>query len=308
MDIGIIGGINIDIEGAPFRSIRYRDSNPGTIRIAYGGVGRNIAENTARLGGNCAMISVCADEPMSRGAVENLRDLGVDVSHVKVISDGTPSMYLSILNENRDMELAVSDMSIINNITPEYIDELTDWLKDTEIIALDGNLSERLLDYATCIFEDKKLFYDPVSASKGVRAKNFAGRFFAIKPNVMEAEAILGIKIKTDEDIVRAAERFMELGVQQVYITLGKDGVFYMDKDDSGFIRPWSGIDPVSATGAGDSFSACILIGLSEGMSVRDTAILGAAAAQMTLESENAVNDRISREELNKRIGKEHKI
>ena len=97
MKIAIIGGINIDIEGAPFKEIKYHDSNPGKIRLSYGGVGRNIAENTARLGGDCAMISVVGDEPMSKGAVTYLHDLGVDVSHVRVIPGETPSMYLSIL-------------------------------------------------------------------------------------------------------------------------------------------------------------------------------------------------------------------
>jgi pseudouridine kinase len=50
LKIGIIGGINIDIEGAPFKKLKYQDSNPGKIRLSYGGVGRNIAENLARLG------------------------------------------------------------------------------------------------------------------------------------------------------------------------------------------------------------------------------------------------------------------
>ena len=44
-DIIIVGGINIDIEGSPFAKLLDCDSNPGTVSIAYGGVGRNIAEN-----------------------------------------------------------------------------------------------------------------------------------------------------------------------------------------------------------------------------------------------------------------------
>ena len=48
-EITIIGGINIDIEGCPFGSLKAEDSNPGKISLAYGGVGRNIAENAALL-------------------------------------------------------------------------------------------------------------------------------------------------------------------------------------------------------------------------------------------------------------------
>ena len=304
MKIAIIGGINIDIEGAPYKEIKYHDSNPGKIRLSYGGVGRNIAENVARLGGDCAMISCVGDEPMSIGARNYLEALGVDVSHVRILSE-TPSMYLSILDEKGDMELAVSDMDIIDKITPEYIDEIRHYLEGASVVALDGNLTEELLEHATAVLRGTKLFYDPVSANKGVRAKNFAGRFFAVKPNRLEAEAILDMDIDNDEDVRAAGRRFMELGVSQVYITLGEDGVFFMEKGDEGFIRPAEGIKIRSATGAGDSFSACILLGMSMGMNARKIAEMGMAAARITMESRNAVSEELSIELIEKLLNKE---
>ena len=305
MKIAIIGGINIDIEGAPYKEIKYHDSNPGKIRLSYGGVGRNIAENVARLGGDCAMISCVGSEPMSLGAKDHLAAMGVDVSHVRVLEGETPSMYLSILDEKGDMELAVSDMDIINRITPEYIDEIRHFLEGASVVALDGNLTEELLEHATAVLRGTKLFYDPVSANKGVRAKNFAGRFFAVKPNKLEAEAMLDMKIGSEEDVIAAGRRFMELGVSQVFITLGEDGVFFMESGDEGFIRPAEGIKIKSATGAGDSFSACILLGMSMGMNARKIAEMGMAAARITMESQNAVSEELTIELIKELLNKE---
>ena len=305
MKIAIIGGINIDIEGAPFREIQYHDSNPGKIRLSYGGVGRNIAENVARLGGDCAMISVVGDEPMSRGAMTYLQDLGVDVSHVRVMPGETPSMYLSILDDKGDMELAINDMDIIRTITAEYIDEIRSFLERASVVALDGNLTEDLLDHATQALSGTKLFYDPVSASKGIRAKDFVGRFFAVKPNKIEAEAILDMSIETEDDVKAAGRRFMELGVSQVYITLGEDGVYYLEEGDEGFIRPEPGMIIKSATGAGDSFSSCILLGISMGMRAETIARMGMAASRITMESSNAVNKDISIDLIKKLMNKE---
>ncbi len=305
MRIGIVGGINIDIEGAPFKSIKYRDSNPGKIRLSYGGVGRNIAENLARLGGNCAMISCVGDEPMSLGALNYLKDLGVDVSHVRVMPEEMPSMYLSILDENGDMELGISDMDIIRNITPGYIDEIRHFLEGMDVVALDGNLTADLLEHATFVLRGTKMFYDPVSANKGIRARDFVGRFFAIKPNRIEAEAILDMKIGNDEDIRAAGRRFMELGVSQVYITLGEEGVYYLEEGDEGFIRPAKDLLIKSATGAGDSFSACILLGVALGMSAGKIAEMGMAASRITMESSKAVNEEISMELIRKLLNKE---
>ena len=75
-DITIVGGINIDIEGRPYAPLRREDSNPGKISIAYGGVGRNITENVARMGGRAAMISMIGEDHMGRAAREHLRELG----------------------------------------------------------------------------------------------------------------------------------------------------------------------------------------------------------------------------------------
>ena len=41
--VTIIGGIAVDIEGIPYKPLIYKDSNPGSINISFGGVGRNIA-------------------------------------------------------------------------------------------------------------------------------------------------------------------------------------------------------------------------------------------------------------------------
>ena len=305
MKIAIVGGINIDIEGVPFKTIKYHDSNPGKIRLSYGGVGRNIAENLARLGGDCAMVSCVGDEPMSLGAVSHLQDLGVDVSHVRVFRDEMPSMYLSILDERGDMELGISDMEIIDRITPEYIDEIQPFLESAEVVALDGNLTEELLEHATDVLRGTKLFFDPVSANKGVRAREFAGRFFAVKPNRIEAEAILDMKIETDSDVEAAGRRFMELGVSKVFITLGEDGVFYMEEGDCGFIRPAGDLLIKSATGAGDSFSACILLGISRNMSAEQIARMGMAASRITMSTPKAVNDEISMELIEELMNKE---
>lgn len=305
MKIAIVGGINIDIEGVPFKTIKYRDSNPGKIRLSYGGVGRNIAENIARLGGDCAMVSCVGDEPMSLGAVSNLRELGVDVSHIRVFKEEMPSMYLSILNHEGDMELAVSDMEIIDHIDPDYIDEIKPFLEKAEVVALDGNLTEAFLEHATDALKGIKLFYDPVSANKGVRAKRFVGRFFAVKPNRIEAEAILDMKISSDEDVKEAGRRFMELGVSKVFITLGEDGVFYMEEGDWGFIRPAKDLEIKSATGAGDSFSACILLGISRGMSAKHIAEIGMTASRITMGTRKAVSDEISMELIEELMSKE---
>ena len=117
----------------------------------------------------------------------------------------------------------------------------------------------------------------------------------------MEAEALSGIKIQGEEDLKKAGSWFIDQGVKMVFITLNKDGVYYKDKNEDGFIRPGN-VKIESATGAGDSFSAAILIGMAEGLGVKDIAKRGMAAAQITMESSLPVNKYMSKEEIERRI------
>ena len=300
-DITVIGGINIDIEGRPFAPLLYRDSNPGRIVLSYGGVGRNIAENIARTGGHVAMISVIGEDPIGEGARRELEALGVDVSGIEKIPGVSTAMYLSILNDRRDMELALCDMEILSHLTAEKILSHFAQLRQSKVVALDGNLEEPLLDRITESLGGIRLFFDPVSASKAVKGKKHIGRFFAVKPNRLEAETLTGIRIRDENDLRRAADCFLEQGVRQVYITLSQEGVFYKDRQQEGILRPVRG-EVVSATGAGDSFSAMILQGIAENFDIERTARMGMAAASITMESQSAVNQKICREEIIRRM------
>ena len=313
-DIIIVGGINIDIEGSPFTKLLDRDSNPGTVSIAYGGVGRNIAENLARLGKSVGMLSVVGNDELGKGAKEHLAGLGADTSMIKTIEGASSCIYLSILDENMDMKLAVNDMEIIKEITPEYICENLSEISKAKAIALDANLQQEALEEITEMLvgsrksgtsdnlSGPKLFLDPVSASKAPRTISSIGRFHSIKPNLIEAEAISGMEIHNQADLVAAADWFLECGVENVYITLGKEGVYYKNREKDGYILPKKELKLVSATGAGDAFSAMILTGMAEGRDIEEIARLGMAASELAMESKKAVNEKIDIDEIKRRI------
>ncbi len=300
-EIAVIGGINIDIEGKPFGELMRADSNPGRIMISYGGVGRNITENLCRMGADVAMLSVIGDDYMGNGAKQELATLGADVTHITSRPGQETAMYLSILNERNDMELGICDMDIVDTITPEFIEENIEVLSKAKVVALDGNLSEETLAYATQRLEGTPLFFDPVSSPKALKARKVIGKFACIKPNIMEAEILSGMKIKSLDDVKKAGAWFVSQGVGKVFITLNKDGVYYKDEAEEGFLRP-SITEMESATGAGDSFSAAILFGMTKGWATKEIATMGMAAAAITMESRSAVNDNICMEEIERRM------
>ncbi|QIB68424.1 kinase [Aminipila butyrica] len=300
-DITVIGGIAADIEGHPYEELKKGESNPGKISVAYGGVGRNITENLARLQAEVTFVSAAGQDFAGRMAVQELAALGADVEHVHLLEGENTAMYLSILNSVGDMEMALCNMDVLERISGHIIDRALPRMRASKIVALDANLTEDVQVYVMEQLAEVPLFLDPVSAPKAERSKNHIGRFHTIKPNVGEAEILSGLEISSEKDLAEAGRYFLSQGVRRVFITLNARGVYYKDASTEGILRPGT-VELISATGAGDAFSAAILDSFVRGLSVEATARYGMAASGVAMASKTAVNPQMSRETLEAKL------
>ena len=105
----VIGGANVDIMGIADQALRSQDSNPGTIRTTLGGVGRNIAENLARLDEAVSLVSVVGDDSFGRWILKQGRECGVDMRWVRSLPGQRTSAFLAILDPDHDLHSAIAD-------------------------------------------------------------------------------------------------------------------------------------------------------------------------------------------------------
>jgi len=123
---------------------------------------------------------------------------------------------------------------------------------------------------------------DGDALSEGIAAKPFM-----IKPNLDEAERLLGKSFESKGDVARAAIELHESGIPLVVISLGKQGAIACG--ESGV---WSAIAPEvverSSIGSGDSMIAGVLHALESGADLRDALALGCAAGAATAMSDGA--------------------
>jgi len=291
---GVIGGIAADLEGRPFRPLILGDSNPGRAAVSFGGVGRNIAENLHRMGGNrVSFFSAVGKDALGMEAVDALADAGVDSSGILVLEEYSTALYLSILNERGDMALALSDMSILEQISPERIHTFLPTLTEASVLVLDANLTAEALTYCGRVCKDCRIFIDPVSVEKSERVRGILSACYALKPNRAEAEALAGFPIRSDEDLRAAGTFFLQKGLQMIFISLGEEGLFFMDPTHSGRLSPLRRETMVSATGAGDAASAAIADGIARNLEVESIAELAILAGSLTVRVQERVNRKI---------------
>ena len=51
----VIGAASVDVKGRAYTGLQLGTSVPGDVTVSFGGVGRNVAENLARLGQSCIL-------------------------------------------------------------------------------------------------------------------------------------------------------------------------------------------------------------------------------------------------------------
>jgi pseudouridine kinase len=306
--VSVIGAANLDINGFSHDPVKMEDSNPGRVEYCPGGVGRNIAENLHRLGIEVHLISVIGDDPGGTLICSYCRNMGLDIEHSLFLPNTVSSVYMALMDSNGEMKLALSDLSCLEKLTEQHLENKAELIEHSSIIVLDTNLTEEIIRFIVKRFGRNSLFFlDPVSARKAGKVKSCIGSFDTLKLNRMEAEFLSGIPIpppalhaqKADEELMSALEHtgsyFIKQGVRRVYITLGKGGIYYHAADKN-FFTPIRYVKPVNTSGAGDAFMAGMVYGALQGWESEDIVPFSAAMAALTVQSQTTVCENISLE------------
>ena len=286
-----IGGANMDIHGKSDRQLIMRDSNPGSLHTSLGGVCRNICENLARLGETVRLITVVGDDVQGRGIIEGCEKAGIDMSATRVLRGERSSSYISIMDGDGDMLLAMSDMHIIKQLNAQLVDESRDLLCGADLVVCDGNLSARTIERLSQIC-DRPLYLDPVSTAWAREVKPYILWCHSITPNRMELEVLSDCPVDTPENVEMACDIVRGKGVRRVFVSLGKDGMYYKGPEGGiwGQSRAFDGM--VNATGAGDASMAGIIYATRQGYTAEDVLAFGMGAGMVAISS----SDTISRE------------
>lgn len=295
----VIGGATIDIKGRAQAPIQPNTSTPGDIRLSVGGVGRNIAENLARLEVPTVLLSAVGDDAFGRQILERTRAGGVDVQWVICSADHHSSTYLALLDETGVMVVAIADMAVMELLTPRFLYQRRGLFKDALLLVLDGSLSEAAL--ATALNQAERygvpVCVDPTSRFIAHRFCPHLRRLKLITPNIPEAEVICGLRIRGRDDALHAAQCLVGSGVEIAIVTLGPEGLVYASRGESGWV-PAIEPDVVDFTGAGDALTAAVVFGLLNEVPLDEAVRLGVAAATLTIQSPHTVRPDLSQELL----------
>ena len=271
----MIGGANADIIATSFNAFVPGDSNPGTVHLTAGGVGRNIANNLALLGDEVVFLTQFGGDDFGQFTAESCRKAHIDISLCDFAALGTHSCFLSINNCDGEMVGGVADMAAADGITPEWLAKKMEKLSEVDVFVADANIPVDTLAYLID-HVDKPLYMDAVSGAKAAKIKEAMAmsdkkHFFTLKCNQIESTVLSDLP-----------------GVDRRFVSLGADGLDVVEGDTKHHF-PALPCHVVNTTGAGDALMAGI-IHAGHQATIEEAAHIGLLCAKNNIESPDTVN------------------
>jgi pseudouridine kinase len=291
----VIGSAGLDIVGRPLGELRAGSSAPGILRSSFGGVGRNVAENLARLGTDVVLLTAVGEDDDGRRLLEQATASGVNTEFALRVAGQATGAYLAVLDSEGTLHLALDDMRVMESLEPETIRGCRDLFRGASALFLDANLPPRTLAAAVAL---AKRFEVPVAADPAAVA--LAPRLAPLLPDIWLLtcnESEVAALCPGPSPVVEAPRRLIGQGVRIAIVAMAAAGVSYASAESSGHV-PAQQVEVVDPTGAGDALSAAVIFGLLNDIPLDESVRLGVSAAALTLRTRGSVARELSLELL----------
>src|SRR4051794_40235928 len=224
----VVGGANMDVKARSTRAAVPATSNPGTASMSAGGVGRNIAENLARLGTRTHLVAAIGADGLGDQVLAATSGAGVHVEQVRRSARATGT-YTAVLDADGELVVAVADMAATDELASEHVNAARDLIATAALVVLDGNLATETLAFALDLAgaAGVRAVLEPVSVPKAAALAHLvaaARPLPAIPPNRDELAALPGLPTRTARQVEKAARALPDRGVELVWMRLGAGG------------------------------------------------------------------------------------
>lgn len=278
-------------------------SNPARLETATGGVGRNIAENLARLGTAVSLVAAVGPDAFGETLLAETTAAGVDTAHVLTTPEPTGT-YLAVLDLDGELSVALSDLAGTEALTPERLAFARPVVEASDLLVIDANLPVSvvgwLLDVAAQA--DVRVVIEPVSVVKAtriVRALSPERPVHLLTPNADELAAMTGL-----DDPAAAVAQLHSVGVANVWVRRGASGGDWHSGTSAAVPIAGPRCSVVDVTGAGDAATAGWVHAHLWGGDDLAAAAFGHACAALTVASPRTVRpdltDALVRDTLNR--------
>jgi ribokinase len=281
--IVVVGSINLDLVVGADRIPQIGETVIGkTFNTFYGGKGANQAVAVAKLGYPVSMVGNVGSDSFGAQLRNGLRSAGVDTAYVNTVEgpSGVALITTGSLGENSIVVVPAAN----GHLTPELLEKAATILQRAGFLLAQLEIPLETVEYLAKFAErcSIPLMLDPAPARE--LPTSLLRRLSWITPNETETQELLKTNIENgDQDCNAAAERLLDLGVQNVLLKLGSRGCLIAQAILAKERIPAFAVDAVDTTAAGDAFNAGFAVGLMRDCTVAHSAVFASAVAAISV-------------------------
>ncbi len=289
MKLAVVGSINMDMtvtaERIPHKGETLRGDS---IRYIPGGKGANQAVAMAKLGAEVEMFGCVGDDSNGQKLLENLKNTGVEIAHVKILPDVPTGIAMITVAENDNTIVVVPGAN--GKVDCAYIDEVKPVLETFDMVVLQHEIPLDTVHYVVdfCAEKGIQVVLNPAPAAEV--PMDIIEKVTYVTPNEHEAVLIFGDG--------QPAEELLKKYPEKLIITQGSRGVAACLKSGEILNVPARPANVVDTTGAGDTLNGAFSVRRAMGDDLKTALAYANTAASLSTEKFGAQTGMPTAEEV----------
>lgn len=281
----IFGTTNLDINFYSAALPSAGQSLIGTIEEFGGGKGANQAVAAARLGGAPYLATMLGEDDAAESLMRDLAGYGVQTTKIcrkPGVSSGKALIFVGSDGTN----MIGIDAGANEEFDPGDVQAALEDVPEDAVMVVEMGLP---VDTCRAAFEnkgDRLVIFNPAPVRAQLTAAD-CELIDIITPNETEAEELSGLQVSTVDQAFDAAKQLHDRGIAAVAITLGADGVVYVDAKRRVHQKAFP-VDAVDSTAAGDAFNGALAVSVARGMEIEDALCFAVATASLSVTRKGA--------------------
>jgi ribokinase len=260
----VIGSSNTDLVVRTARFPRPGETVLGSsFFMAPGGKGANQAVAAARLGAKVTLIAKLGADLFGQAAMQGLTKEGINTEAVLVDTVAPSGIAVITLDDQGENHIIVAPGANMHLSAQDIMaQEILIRSHDLILVQLEIPLDTIAQIVLLAQKHQKKLVLNPAPAQD--LPNSLLDGLFLITPNETEAGCLTATDPMTTGATRKMALNLLDRGVQNVIITLGEKGAFFISREQELQVSA-PRVQPVDTTGAGDIFNGALAFFVAEG-------------------------------------------
>lgn len=246
-----------------------------------GGKGANQAVAAARLGGDVTFVAKVGNDVFGKQAMEGFKAENINTKYVFTDKNAASGVALITVNSEGENEIVVAS-GANGQLNKANITTAKKAITDADIIILQLEVPIETVAYAIkqSLKANKRVILNPAPAQ--ALPDELLNGLFLITPNETEAEILTSVKVTNVSTARLAADELLRKGVQNVIITMGSKGAFFMNKTET-FLIEAERVNAVDSTAAGDIFNGALALAVSKDKPWKEAIVFANKAAAISV-------------------------